>query len=114
MSNKTPFKIIYKYRNSNRKFQYFYYIFLGNIPANIKRIISKFTDYNYLYQYPNFRMFNKSNQYLCMDYYKQNLKIHQGILYRFLGNVTHVSAIVSANANLHFLELDVNKPCQSQ
>ena len=48
MSNKTPFKIIYKYRNSNRKFQYFYYIFLGNIPMNIKRIISKFTDLNFI------------------------------------------------------------------
>ena len=36
-----PFKIIYKYRNANRKFQYFYYIFLGNVPASIKKIISK-------------------------------------------------------------------------
>jgi len=36
-----PFKIIYKYRNTNRKFQYFYYIFLGNIPSSIKKIISK-------------------------------------------------------------------------
>jgi len=39
-----PFKIIYKYRNANRKFQYFYYIFLGNIPTSIKRIISKIID----------------------------------------------------------------------
>jgi hypothetical protein len=38
-----PFKIIYKYRNAHRKFQYFYYIFLGSIPNNIKRIIAKFT-----------------------------------------------------------------------
>jgi hypothetical protein len=37
-----PYKIIYKYRNANRKFQYFYYIFLGNQPNNIKRIITKF------------------------------------------------------------------------
>ena len=37
-----PYKIIYKYRNANRKFQYFYYIFLGQQPNNIKRIITKF------------------------------------------------------------------------
>ena len=36
-----PFKIIYRYRNDNRKFQYNYYIFLGNVPNNIRRIIIK-------------------------------------------------------------------------
>ena len=39
-----PYKIIYKYRNANRKFQYFYYIFLGSQPNNIKKIIVKFTN----------------------------------------------------------------------
>jgi hypothetical protein len=43
-----PFKIIYKYRNANRKFQYFYYIFLGNIPNSIKRIVSKFTNLSFI------------------------------------------------------------------
>jgi hypothetical protein len=43
-----PFKIIYKYRNTNRKFQYFYYIFLGNIPNNIKKIISKFVNLSFI------------------------------------------------------------------
>jgi hypothetical protein len=47
MSHK-PYKIIYKYRNANRKFQYLYYIFLGNIPPNIKRIISKFSDLSFV------------------------------------------------------------------
>ena len=39
-----PYKIIYKYRNANRKFQYFYYIFLGAQPNNIKKIIAKFAN----------------------------------------------------------------------
>ena len=42
-----PFKIIYKYRNANRKFQYYYYIYLGNVPSNIKRIITKFTNLSF-------------------------------------------------------------------
>jgi hypothetical protein len=36
-----PFKIIYRYRNENRKIQYEYYIFLGNVPMAIRRILSK-------------------------------------------------------------------------
>lgn len=43
-----PFKIIYKYRNINRKFQYFYYLFLGNIPSSIKKIINKFIDLSFI------------------------------------------------------------------
>ena len=42
--NYKPFKIIYKYRNNNRKFQYLYYIYLGNVSNNIKRILSKIGD----------------------------------------------------------------------
>ena len=42
-----PFKIIYRYRNNNRKFQYHYYIFLGNVPNNIRRIVSKITDLSF-------------------------------------------------------------------
>ena len=41
-----PFKIIYRYRNDNRKFQYNYYIFLGNVPNNIRRIIIKIKNLN--------------------------------------------------------------------
>jgi len=43
-----PFKIIYKYRNANRKFQYFYYIFLGDIPSSIKKIITKITNLSFI------------------------------------------------------------------
>jgi hypothetical protein len=42
-----PFKIIYRYRNNNRKFQYHYYVFLGNVPNNIRRIVSKITDLSF-------------------------------------------------------------------
>ena len=41
-----PFKIIYRYRNDNRKFQYNYYIFLGNVPNSIRRIIIKIKSLN--------------------------------------------------------------------
>ena len=43
-----PFKIIYKYRNANRKFQYFYYLFLGNIPSSIRRIITKIINLSFI------------------------------------------------------------------
>ena len=43
-----PFKIIYKYRNTNRKFQYFYYIFLGDVPSSIKKIIAKVTNLSFI------------------------------------------------------------------
>jgi len=41
-----PCKIIYRYRNDNRKFQYAYYIFMGNVPNNIKRITTKISNLN--------------------------------------------------------------------
>jgi len=43
-----PYKIIYRYRNNNRKFQYCYYVFVGNVPNNIKRIINKFINLNFI------------------------------------------------------------------
>ena len=49
--NYKPFKIIYKYRNNNRKFQYLYYIYLGNVSNNIKRILSKQSDERNLNKY---------------------------------------------------------------
>jgi len=42
-----PYKIIYKYRNVNRKFQYEYYIFLGNVPNPVKKILSKIKSLNF-------------------------------------------------------------------
>ncbi len=44
-----PYKIIYRYRNNNRKIQYYYYIFLGNVPNNIKRIVQKFTNLDFFH-----------------------------------------------------------------
>jgi len=43
-----PYKVIYRYRNNNRKIQYCYYIFLGNIPNAIKRIITKINDSTFI------------------------------------------------------------------
>jgi len=36
-----PFKIIYRYKNETRKVQYAYYLYLGNVPNNIRRILTK-------------------------------------------------------------------------
>ena len=43
-----PYKIIYRYRNNNRKFQYCYYVFVGSVPNNIRRIINKFINLNFI------------------------------------------------------------------
>ena len=51
-----PFKIIYRYRNNNRKFQYHYYIFLGNVPNNIRRIVSKITDLSFFQTLKNYHL----------------------------------------------------------
>ena len=44
----SPIKIIYKYKNDNRKNQYQYYIFVGSLlPLNVQKILKKMQDLNY-------------------------------------------------------------------
>lgn len=45
---KNPIKLIYKYKNLNRRIQYQLFIFVGfNIPENIKKILLKIKDLNF-------------------------------------------------------------------
>lgn len=39
-----PIKIIWKYKNNNRRNQYSVYIFIGDVPANIMKILDKIKD----------------------------------------------------------------------
>ena len=41
-----PIKIIWKYKNDNRRTQYLVYIFIGNITKSIKKILDKIKDLN--------------------------------------------------------------------
>ena len=44
----SPIKIIYKYKNDNRKNQYQYYVFVGSLlPAPIQKILKKIQDLNF-------------------------------------------------------------------
>ena len=40
-----PIKIIFKYKNNNRKSQYGLYIFIGDIPNKIYSILKKICNY---------------------------------------------------------------------
>ena len=42
-----PIKIIYKYKNNNRRNQYNIYIFIGNVPNNIMSILDKIQNLNF-------------------------------------------------------------------
>jgi len=41
-----PIKIIFKYKNNNKKYQYHTYIYIGNIPRDIKKILVNFKNKN--------------------------------------------------------------------
>ena len=42
-----PIKVIWKYKNNNRRQQYLIYIFLGEVPANIMKILKKIENLNF-------------------------------------------------------------------
>uniref|UniRef100_A0A6C0EAQ0 Early transcription factor VETF large subunit n=1 Tax=viral metagenome TaxID=1070528 RepID=A0A6C0EAQ0_9ZZZZ len=42
-----PIKVIWKYKNNNRRVQYHQYIFLGGIGKNVMKILNKITDLNF-------------------------------------------------------------------
>ena len=46
MEMQGPFKIIWKYKNNNKKVQYNQYIFVGSIDKSLKQIIESFKDYS--------------------------------------------------------------------
>jgi hypothetical protein len=44
----SPIKIIYKYKNDNRKNQYQYYVFVGSlVPAPIQKVLKKMQELNF-------------------------------------------------------------------
>ena len=39
-----PIKIIFKYKNNNRRIHYHMYVFIGDIPTNISKNLKKIQD----------------------------------------------------------------------
>ncbi len=42
-----PIKLIWKYKNNNRRWQYAMYIFVGDVAKPIKKILDKIADLNF-------------------------------------------------------------------
>jgi len=61
-----PIKIIFKYKNNNRKVQYGIYIFIGDVPTKIYNILKKIKDYDL---YKSLISISKEENKILKDYY---------------------------------------------
>ena len=49
--NNQPIKIIWKYKNNNRRVQYNTYIFLGDLPKDVYKVLETIQDYTLYVKY---------------------------------------------------------------
>ena len=42
-----PIKVIWKFKNNNRRTQYSQYIFIGDVPQNVMKVLRKIKDLNF-------------------------------------------------------------------
>ena len=61
-----PTKIIFKYKNNNRRIQYHTYIFIGDIPSNILKILKKIQDKQL---YESFSILTSDELQVLVKYY---------------------------------------------
>jgi len=81
-----PIKIIWKYKNNNKRIQYNTYIFLGNIvPTNIQTILNKITDLNLYDTWIS----------LSKEEYKKLESYYGDLWYTCFFNTYHINSIVS-------------------
>lgn len=82
--NTDPIKIIWKYKNNNKKIQYNTYIYIGNVPKDIDKILDTIQDFS-LYE-----CFVKMTK---QEY--NNIQKYYGIYwYRYFFNYYHVNAVL--------------------
>ncbi|AYV81264.1 MAG: early transcription factor VETF large subunit [Harvfovirus sp.] len=80
-----PIKIIWKYKNNNRRTQYHLYIFIGKVPEDILKIINKISDLNL---YNSFITLTKAELKRLVDFYGD-------YWYQKLFNIYHINYIIS-------------------
>ncbi|AYV84232.1 MAG: early transcription factor VETF large subunit [Hyperionvirus sp.] len=80
-----PIKIIWKYKNNNRRIQYHMYIFIGKAPEDILKIINKIADLNL---YDSLVTLSKVELKRLVDFYGD-------YWYQKLFNIYHINYIIS-------------------
>ena len=84
-----PIKIIWKFKNNNKRIQYHQYIYIGNIDKQIYKILERITDMN-LYQ-----TLNELNN----EEYKMMVKIYGEKWYEKFFNIYHINSSISTIKN---------------
>jgi len=82
--NNQPIKLIWKYKNNNRRIQYNTYIFIGDVPKDINRILENIQDYTL---YETFAKLSKQDYNTLEKYYG-------AYWYRSFFNTYHINAIL--------------------
>ena len=80
-----PVKILWKYKNNNRRVQYNLYIFIGNTPKSIDNILEKIKNLN---------MYN-SLITLTVEEHKQMNAIYSEKWYEKFFNINHINFSLS-------------------
>lgn len=80
-----PIKIIWRYKNNHRRLQYHIYIFVGNVPADILKILEKVSELNL---YNTLISLTKGELRRIGEFYGNNW-------YRKLFNMYHINYIIS-------------------
>ena len=81
---KEPIKIIWKYKNENRRIQYNMYIFIGNVSNDIKKILESITE---LTLYETFIKIDKVNYVKLEKFYGEKWYLH-------FFNTYHINSII--------------------
>ncbi len=79
-----PIKLIWKYKNNNRRSQYAMYIFVGDVAKPIKKILDKIADLNFYDSLLN----------LTKEEYKQLEKLYSDKWYNKLFNMYHINSSI--------------------
>lgn len=76
-----PIKIIYKYKNDNKQYQYLIYIYVGDISNNLMKILEKIKDVSLI---DMLRILNKNDMFDMINFYGMEW-------YKFFYNKYHIN-----------------------
>ncbi len=80
--NNQPIKVIWKYKNNNKRIQYSIYIYIGNVPKDVNKALDSIKDYTL---YEVFAKLSKQEYNILEKYY--------GLYwYRYFFNTYHINA----------------------
>src|SRR5271155_1674167 len=81
-----PIKVIFKYKNSNKRKQYHIYIYLGTIPSKLKTILNKIKDTN---------LYDSLIQVLTKEDHISLEKFYGDFWYKKFFNTYHINHTIS-------------------